>query len=253
MIDSHSHLDQISDINGVVSRAQTVGITAILSVGVNIESNKKTLQLSKRYPGFIFSCLGIHPGEIQKIDVTETIFHIKENLSKCIGIGEIGLDYSQKSTRLKEKRSEQRKIYIELLNIAKQFSLPVSIHSRAAYKDAFSLLKEYGPDKAVFHWYDGPNHVLKEILNEGYFVSATPAATYSKGLINVLSNTPLEQIIVETDSPVYLRKYNRISEPSDLTISIKSLAEIKSMSLHKVAKITSLNTQKLFNNKIVSS
>jgi TatD DNase family protein len=237
----------MSDIDDIVKKAKNVGITAIIGMGVNKESNKKTLQLSKRYPEFIFSCLGIHPGEIYKINVKETLIHIRENLSKCIGIGEIGLDYSQKSTRLSERRSEQKKIYIKLLSIAKQFSLPVAIHSRSAYKDAFSLLKEYGPDKAVFHWYDGPIHILEKIIHQGYFVSATPAATYSKGLKNVLSNTPLEQIIIETDSPVYLRKNKRMSEPADLIISLKSLAEIKSTSLLKVNNITSLNTQKLFN------
>jgi TatD DNase family protein len=99
----------------------------------------------------------------------------------------------------------------------------------------------------VFHWYDGPTHILREILEEGFFVSATPAATYSKGLINVLSNTPLEQILVETDSPVYIQKIKRLSEPADLTISLKSLAEIKALSLLEVKNITSLNTQKLFN------
>jgi TatD DNase family protein len=237
----------MSDIDCIIIKAKKVGISAIIGMGVNKESNNKILQLSKRYPGYIFTCLGIHPGEISKIDVKETITHIKENISKCIGIGEIGLDYSQKSSRSNEIRSEQRKIYIKLLSIAKQFSLPVVIHSRSAYKESFSLLKEYGPNKAVFHWYDGPTHILKEILEGGFFVSATPAATYSKGLKNVLSNTPLEQILVETDSPVYIRKYKRISEPADLTISLKSLAEIKALSIHEVNKITSLNTQKLFN------
>ena len=100
--------------------------------------------------------------------------------------------------------------------------------------------------KAVFHWYDGPIHYLKVILDSGYYVSATPAAVYSKGMIAVLNNAPLDQILVETDSPIFLRTLNRMSEPSDIGITIDALARIKGNPKENVAHITTKNTETLF-------
>lgn len=246
LVDSHVHLDLMDCTENVIKRAKKTGIVAILAMGANLESNKKTLNLATKYPGYVFPCLGLHPGDIQETNISDTIKHIKDNISKCIAIGEIGLDYSYPSTKSKEVREKQRQIYIELLKLARESSLPISIHSRSAYKDSLSILKEHGPKKAVFHWYDGPLHYLKIILDSGYYVSATPAANYNKGMKAVLVNTPLEQILVETDSPVFLRTQNRYSEPADLGITINALAGIKGDSKENVVRITSKNTETLF-------
>lgn len=246
LVDSHVHLDIIDDTTDVIKRAKKASINAILAMGANLESNKKTLKLATQYPGYVIPCLGLHPGDIPNTNISDTIKHIRENVSKCIALGEIGLDYSYPSAKSKEAREEQQNIYIKLLKIAKEFSLPVSIHSRSAYKDSLSILKEHGPNKAVFHWYDGPLHYLKIILDSGYYVSATPAAVYSKGMRAVLNNAPLDQILVETDSPIFLRILNRMSEPSDIGITIDALAHIKGNPKENVVHITTKNTETLF-------
>jgi TatD DNase family protein len=236
----------MKDTDGVIARAKTVGIEAVLTMGTNLESNKKTLELAQIFPGYVYPCLGIHPSNLYEENLTETLNHIIKYAGKIIAIGEIGLDYSYSSAENKKLRIKQRDIYIKLLKIARTFSMPVSIHSRSAYKDSLDLLLEYGPKKAVFHWFDGPLHVLKEILNLDFYISATPATVYSKGLRKALAKAPLDQILLETDSPVFLRNENRMSEPSDLVITLRALAELKSLSEDYVVDVIKRNTENLF-------
>jgi TatD DNase family protein len=169
-----------------------------------------------------------------------------EYACNSIAIGEIGLDYSYSSANNKKLRMKQRDIYTKLLKIARTYSMPVSIHSRSAYKDSLNLLLEYGPKKAVFHWYDGPLHILKEILKSDFYISATPATVYSKGLRTALAKAPLDQILLETDSPVFLRNENRMSEPIDLGVTLRALAKLKNASEEYVAEVIKRNTENLF-------
>jgi TatD DNase family protein len=140
----------------------------------------------------------------------------------------------------------QRKTFKELLIAAREGNLPVSLHSRSAYSDSLQLLLKHGPEKAVFHWYDGPVDILNKILDEGFYISATPALEYSKEHRLVADNTPIERILVETDSPIYLRSLKRRSEPSDILLTVKELAHIKDQELEEIIKVTGKNTLKLF-------
>jgi TatD DNase family protein len=246
LIDSHTHLDLMDDTEGIIARAKTAGIEAVLTMGTNLASNKKTLELAKIFSGYVYPCLGIHPSNLHEGNLTETLNHIIEYACNSTAIGEIGLDYSYSSANNKKLRLKQQDIYIKLLKIARTFSMPVSIHSRSAYKDSLNLLLDYGPNKAVFHWYDGPLHVLKEILNSDFYISATPATVYNKGLRTALEKTPLDQILLETDSPVFLRNENRMSEPIDLYVTLRALAKLKDVSEDYVAEVIRRNTENLF-------
>ena len=172
---------------------------------------------------------------------------IKTNVTKCVAIGEIGLDYWYKEARKnKDIREKQRQIFIEQLNIAKENEKPLSIHSRGSWRDALNITKKNGSENVIFHWYSGPIDVLREILDLDYYISASPAAEYSKDHKLALENTPIEKIVIETDAPVFNRERGRTSEPSDLSITLSSLSELKDLPENEVAEVTTRNAKRIF-------
>jgi TatD DNase family protein len=205
----------------------------------------KAIELSQSYPDFYYSGIGIHPANILNEDSEVAEKFIYANISNCISLGEVGLDYAYDFAKPKAIRAKMRELYGKLLEIAVSYGLPASIHSRSAYKDAVKIAADSGVE-AVFHWYDGPIHTLQELLDHGFYVSATPSIMYSKGAQSVMLETPLEKILVETDSPVFLRNYNRKSTPLDLSLVVKALANLKDLDPNEVNKVTTHNTENLF-------
>jgi TatD DNase family protein len=238
LIDTHAHIEEINELDNVIQRAKMNNVIAIIAVGSSIKSNADILSLASKYNGFIYPSIGIHPIEAET-DVKTAIKQIISNIDHCVAIGEIGLDYQYDINKTKQKE-----IFEKMLQISKKLGKPVSLHSRKAWDDVFSLVQTIGISKAVFHWYSGPNEVLKKILDNGYFVSATPAVWHSPKHRNAIEMTPVESILLETDTPV---KYGGVpSEPSDVTKVLNMVAKIKNISIDKLADITTNNACKLF-------
>jgi TatD DNase family protein len=238
LIDTHAHIEEINELDNVIQRAKMNNVIAIIAVGSSIKSNADILSLASKYNGFIYPSIGIHPIEAET-DIKTTIKQIISNIDHCVAIGEIGLDYQYDINKTKQKE-----IFEKMLQISKKFGKPVSLHSRKAWDDVFSLVQTIGISKAVFHWYSGPNEILKKILDNGYFVSATPAVWHSPKHRNAIEMTPVESILLETDTPV---KYGGVpSEPSDVTKVLNMVAKIKNISIDKLADITTNNACELF-------
>lgn len=247
LIDTHAHLSDLEDQEGVVSRAKEAGIGAIVAVGANFSTNEATMKWSEAFPGYIYPALGIHPTEWTQDEVPTTLRYIKDNIDRITAIAEIGLDYWDRDARKnKDIRERQRQIYVEQLKMAKEHDKPVSVHGRGSWRDALDLAVQHGPENVVFHWYSGPPEVLVEIIDRGYMISATPAAEYSRDHRTALAEAPLERIMMETDSPVYLRNRRRPSEPSDIVITLRALAKLKEASEQKVARVTTRNAENFF-------
>lgn len=249
LIDTHAHLDQIDNIPNVLKRAFEAGVKTIVAVSSDYNSCIKTLEISKSKQVRILPAFGIHPWEITNEAVDKCLEFIKENSKSAIAIGEIGLDYWYKEVKKdKSKKETQQDLFRKQLGIAKQYNLPVIIHSRGAWQDCFLLCKENGIKKAVFHWYSGPVDVLKEILNFGYFVSATPALSYSSQHQDAIKEAPLDNLFIETDSPVFYRNqqggFN--SEPKDVALTLELVSSIKNLTRPEVAEKTLQNAKKFF-------
>ena len=137
----------------------------------------------------------------------------------------------------------QRKVFTGLLELAKKNGKPVSVHSRGAWQDCVGISREIGIKKAVFHWFSGPTSTLEEILENGYYVSATPAVAYSPEHRNIVMNTPLDNLLLETDSPVAYR--GQISEPSHVLKTLAAVAELKGKE-EVIAEKTTSNSKHLF-------
>jgi TatD DNase family protein len=239
LIDTHAHLEQVVDIAESLERAKASGVAAVVAVGMDLTSNKRTIELSEEWSGFVFPALGIHPWSLEESELNATAEFIENNIDRCVAIGEIGLDYW-----IKKDKELQRKAFGRLLQIAVASGKPALTHSRGSYEDVFEMVRDAGVNRAVFHWYSGPVEMAEKIVDCGYHISATPAVEYSKKHRQVIAATPLENLILETDCPV---KYNEIpSEPASVGITLREVARLKSEDPDVVASVTTQNARALF-------
>jgi TatD DNase family protein len=248
LIDTHAHLDDIADLAKAVDVAKKAGLVAIITVGVDFPSNQKVLQIAAQFPGFVYPALGYYPGNIKESEIDANLEFIKANTARAVAIGEVGLDYS-KWVRAGTAKETQQKVLREIFKIAKNHDKPALIHSRYAWRDALDLAVEARLQKAVFHWYTGPLSVLREILAQGYYISATPAIQYNAEHRQAVKVTPLAQLLLETDCPVvYARGLEGefTSRPADVLRSLKGAAELKGISEAEIAEATTGNSHRLF-------
>ena len=238
MIDTHAHLNEIEDVHRAILKAKDVGIKGIVAVGMDLLSNQKTLDLARKFPEMVHPAIGYHPWSISRETMEENLRFIDKNLTKCIALGEVGIDYK---TRV--KKPLQWEIFSQLLSIALHHKRPVIVHSRFSHQRSHRMVKDSGIKKAVFHWYSGPLEILEKIIDDGFYVSATPALAYSPPHQAAMRAAPMERILVETDSPVEYQ--GRISEPADLMITLEELGRLKGIPFEDVRFITS-NNAKLF-------
>ena len=247
LIDTHAHLESIEDLKDAIRRAVEVGVVAIIAVGSDYESNLWVLRESHKYErGLkIYPALGLHPWGLDSSKIEETINLIEKNINDIIALGEVGLDYWYKDARKSDGvREIQREAFRRILNLARRSNKVVSIHSRGAWMNCVDMVIEAGVKKAVFHWFSGPLEALRKLLDHGYYVSATPAAAYSKEHRRALMKTPLENIVLETDSPVVY--VGEKSEPSHITRALNAVAELKGERIEVVAEKTTENARRIF-------
>ena len=249
VIDTHAHLDEFENLSGVLEEARKAGIVAMLAVGSNRQSNLRTLGISRQYRQFVYPALGLHPWELGKIGtngVDDSLQFIEENIASAIAVGEIGLDYDKRVLKVSSKELQEQ-AFRGLLNIAREYGKPVSVHSRYAWKDALQAVRAAGVRKAVFHWFTGPSSVLRDMIKGGYFVSATPAAEYHEEHRRAIKETPLERLLLETDSPVtYGRAVRYESGPSDVLRSLRAVSQLKAIDEAAIAEQTTRNAIDFF-------
>ncbi|OGX25883.1 MAG: hypothetical protein A2787_05535 [Omnitrophica WOR_2 bacterium RIFCSPHIGHO2_01_FULL_48_9] len=250
IIDTHTHLDHLEDIEGALRRAQQAGVAAIVAVGVDLAANKRNLEIKRatQQPK-IYVALGIHPGNINPAEVAATLKFIRENIKEVVAIGETGLDYWYKWVKKDEaKKQEQRATFQKQLELAKEFDLPVVIHSRGAWRDCLSMTQQAGVKKALFHWYSGPVDILQEILAGGYYVSTSPSVAYSPQSREAMAAAPIERTLIETDSPVYYGEKDKgfLAEPKDVFRTLQAYAELKKVPEEKALNILNQNAKDFF-------
>jgi TatD DNase family protein len=249
IIDTHTHLYEYSDASEVLRQSFAANVSDVIALGVDLASNRKHLEIAQMAPQDkqtrLHIALGLHPGNIAEGEEAACFTFFREVLTQktvpVIAIGETGLDYSYKWVRDDEaKKREQRDIFEKHLALAKEFNLPIVVHSRGAWRDCLSMVKASGVSKVDFHWYCGPLDVLGEILDNGYMISCPPALEYSPELRRAMEAAPLDRILVETDTPV------RGWSPKDVWKSLRLLANLKNTSEEETLQIVNRNAQALF-------
>ncbi|MBI4332386.1 MAG: TatD family hydrolase [Chloroflexi bacterium] len=249
LIDTHAHLESLPELEGSLEEARQAGLKAIVAVGSDYESNLHVLDIAARYPGIVFPALGLHPWDLGKAGVSEVeqdLKLIEDHRDMIVAIGEVGLDYD-KRVRAAAEKDRQQAVLKEFLALAAKLDKPVSLHSRYSWKDCFDLARAAGLRKVVFHWFTGFSSVLEQILKAGYFISATPAAEYHSEHRRAIRESPLSQLLLETDSPVFYGRENRYqASPKDIVRSLGAVAQIKGVDRELVAAQTSGNARRLF-------
>ncbi len=250
LIDTHAHLDEMENLDSAIGRARLAGVAGIIAVGQDLSSNNKNLELSSRYPGYVYPALGLHPWAIGRLDeaqLEQNISFISENLHRAAALGEVGLDYDKRVLKTAGK-DMQKEVLRRLLALALRHDKPVSLHSRYAWKDALHEVVAAGIKRLVFHWYTGFSSTLTELIEAGYYISATPAAEYHDEHRRAVREAPSERLLLETDCPVHYGREQRYrSQPSDVVRSLKAAAAIKGIDQVELSLMARENTARLFN------
>jgi TatD DNase family protein len=239
LIDTHVHIDELTDLEDVFRRAQSVGIRAIIGVGSDLASNEKVLQIAQTFPGYLFPALGFHPWHMEAHQIEVTLDAMEREVERCVAIGEVGLDF-----KVEVDKGLQTRIFRSILELAAERDRPVIVHARGAWEEALAMVVEAGVEKAVFHWYSGPMGVLRLIIERGYSISGTPALSYSPRHRKAIKRMPIEGLLLETDAPQAYRGVE--SEPKGLLTSLFMVADLKGMKPEEVAQKTSQNAVELF-------
>ncbi|MDP2932453.1 MAG: TatD family hydrolase [Chloroflexota bacterium] len=249
LIDTHAHLEEITDLDQAIAAAKSAGVIAVIAVGSDYESNRQVLYLGQTHPGFIYPALGLHPWNLKSAELDRNLEFIENNITKAIGVGEIGLDYDKRVRAVADKDLQKRALSA-VLRIAKQHGKPALIHSRYAWQDALDAVVAVQMEKVVFHWYTGTSSVLRGIIAQGYYISATPAVEYHEEHKRAIKEAPLDRLLLETDSPVRYQRgteFEFAARPADVARSLKGAAKLKEMSETQVAEATTQNALMFFN------
>ena len=263
MIDVHCHLNfkaYNDDLEDVLERAKKIGVEKIINVGTSIESSQKAVELAKKYKN-LYAIVGIHPHHADKLGQGwEKEIEKLAKKSKVLAIGEIGLDYYSYETNGVVDPKLQIEVFEAQIQIAKNVGLPLQIHNRQAGKDIVEILRHYKnllkETPGMFHCFAADFKVLKNVLDLGFFVGYDGNITYkgiAKGetvaLYELLSNTPIERLVIETDAPFLTPEPHRggRNEPSYVIITAKYIAQTLGMSFDEIDTKTTLNANKIFN------
>tara|TARA_Y100000768_G_scaffold351537_1_gene302526 strand:+ start:104 stop:862 length:759 start_codon:yes stop_codon:yes gene_type:complete len=251
MIDSHCHLDHeplLSNIDSIIERSKSAGITKILTICTTLNSFDKIKKLVLK-DKIIYGTYGIHPHET-KNDIVNSDLIINEIRSndKIIGVGETGLDFyydnSDKETQIKSFETHI-KASIEL-------NIPLIIHSRSAENETFDILNKYKNDdlKILMHCFTGSQKFAEKLLDLNAYFSASGIITFknSQDLQKTFEMIPLDKLLIETDSPFLAPEPNRgkKNEPSFVKFTGKKLADLKNISFEDLVNSTTNNFNKLF-------
>lgn len=239
LIDAHAHLEHLEDLSGAVQEARATRVKGIIAVGFDKPSNVRVLKMAEDYRGYIFPAIGYHPWGILEKEVEENLSFIRNHVKRCVALGEVGLDY-----KVKVKKELQWKVFDAILEIALEHNKPVIVHCRLSHSRALKMVMERGVKRAVFHWYSGPLDLLEQILALGYFISATPALSYSPPHQAAIKQAPLDRILLETDTPVSYQ--GKESRPKDVNISLAEVARLKGLDPSVVAEQTTTNALQFF-------
>ncbi|HAG69714.1 MAG TPA: hydrolase TatD [Lachnospiraceae bacterium] len=265
IFETHAHYDDEAfdeDRDELIPRLYEEGITRVVNISVNRKTCEDTLRLMEKYP-FIYGTLGFHPSDCADFDETqyEWMLDTARKNEKIVAIGEIGLDYHYLEPMkapdtvfypdipLNELYPEdpdkalQKRVFIRQLELAKELSLPVVIHSRDAAKDTMDIIKEHGRGlTGVIHCYSYHTEDALQYIRLGFNIGVGGVVTYKNAhkLKEVVERIPIENIVIETDCPYLSPEPFRGKRNSSMNLPyiIQKIAELKGITMKEAEDIT---------------
>lgn len=250
LIDTHCHIDQASEeeLSAIFLNADRVGVDKMICIGASrgIESSPQAVALAHKHDR-VFASVGIHPHDAGDFTDLGPLLPLLTE-PKVVAIGETGLDFFRDWA----PKENQEKLFRNSIAVAREVKKPLIIHCRDAYEDTIRVLKEEHAEEVggVFHCYAGDAEFAKRVFDLNFLISFTGALTFKKSenLREVVRQSPLERIMVETDAPYMAPEPFRggKSEPMHVYQVTATIAAVKGIPLEQAAEITTGNAYRLF-------
>ncbi len=248
-IDIHCHLNYLEqDPAEAVKSAIDAGVGRMITIGTEPEDHLIVLELAKKFSPHVYCTMGVHPHEAIKYS-EECEQYMISNFpdERVVAVGEMGLDYYYDHS----PREQQQQVFRRQLELAKEFDLPVQIHTRDAEEDTINILKEFnGEITGVVHCFTGTQWLADEALKLGLNISISGVVTFknANSLREIVKSLPKDRIHVETDAPFLtpVPFRGKKNQPVYVASTGEYVAELLGLETEELAKITRENTFKVF-------
>lgn len=244
-VDTHCHLEKNEcNVEEIIKNTEN---NIIIVSGYNDESNKEVIELIDKYQD-VYGTIGIHPSDVKTSDIS--IIKKYVNHPKIVGIGEIGLDYHYG----KDDIELQKEMFLKQIDIARKYNKPVVVHSRDASFDTLEIIKQNSDVNYTMHCYSYSLETANILLKYNVMFGIGGVVTFknSKELKKVVESIPINNILLETDSPYLTPEPYRgeKNEPKNVLLVAEKIAELKNLSKEEVLEITTKNALNRYNIKI---
>ena len=244
LIDTHAHIDMLP-LDETLNLMQEYNVKKAIIPSVEISTMDKVLEIAKNNEN-IYAMLGIFPSE-SKTYTNEVEEKIRANVDKIVAIGEIGLDYYWDKSFVEL----QKEVFAKQIRLANELSLPIAVHDREAHKDTFDIIKsENEGSDVLFHCFSGSVEFMKECVKQGRYIALGGVVTFKNAvkMKDVAKEVPLENLMLETDSP-YLTPVpyrGKENQPAYVKYVAEEIANLRNESVDNIIRITSENAEKVF-------
>lgn len=256
IIDTHAHVnfsDYDKDRDEVIKRALANNVW-LINVGCDRKSSEEVVELAQKYPEGVFASVALHPNNIEE-DFNSEIYREFLTNKKVVAVGETGLDYKrdERGEMRNEDKELQKEIFKKHIELALEFNKPLIIHCNKAHDDVLEILEPYTLNhksylRGVAHSFLGNYKQARRYRELGFKISFNGIITYARDYDKVILDTPLEDILLETDCPFLapIPYRGQRNEPLYVIEVAKKLAEIKNISYGDVVEQTTKNAVELF-------
>lgn len=253
MIDTHAHLNfpgLAEEVSTVIKKAREAGVEEVIVPGTSLETSISSVDISNRYRE-VYAAVGVHPTDYQEVTpaVLNQLKEIAGANKKVVAIGEVGLDFYRQEDE--KDMVGQEKVFREMISVAGECSLPLIIHTRAAFQSTLAILREVASMPTVIHCFTGSREEAYAFLDLGCLISFTGTLTFKKNdeLRNVAKSLPLDRILIETDAPFLAPegKRGQRSEPADVRAVAECLAQVRGIPFAEVDQVTTRSARRFFN------
>lgn len=249
-VDSHCHLDDKrfnDDLDAVIDRALEAGVTRMLSIGTGDgpPGIDCAVKIADRYES-VRASIGVHPHDAAKVAprTFDDLWALSKN-PKVVAFGEIGLDYHYDFS----PREVQREVFLEQLKLAGELKLPIIIHTREAWEDTMTILRQFWKGSGIMHCFTGDPAQAQEALDLGFHLAFGGAITFKTGekIRESARITPDDRLLIETDAPYMspVPHRGRRNEPALMTGTAARLAELRQTTPGHIAQVTTANFERL--------
>jgi TatD DNase family protein len=257
-VDAHAHMEIVTDaafdsqeVSDVIAEAKSVNVDRIVQVGYSAEQSRWCVGAAEKWNSSVLAAVALHPNEAPVVDDLNADLKIIEELAqhpRVRAIGETGLDYFRTPPELRARQQESFKWHIDL---AKRTNKALVIHDRDSHDDVLSILSELGaPEKTVFHCFSGDVAMAKICIERGYILSFAGTLTFKNApeLRDAVKLVPLDQLLVETDSPFLAPAPHRGAgnTPAQIANIVRAMAAERNQDLAELATALSENAERVF-------